>query len=297
MQNGDLTGKIFHFKPNRDRFLAQRNTPPKVEHPQPIPPEPDEAKGGRRSNRLFALHPVVVLKKLPEHGEKDIPEEGGVEEETEKKNVRARGHSRSSSPARDHTSRRDSGCWLKPTVSDRTSLSTTPTTPSADNSYGRDSLGRTLCLPGSQTTALPTPPATPGSTLVSSPATSPISETTSKRRLYDGARRPSLERRDAEEHFAPRQPVMICNITSQVHDAINDKNYLPIAAPGREYSDQLQKRLFLSPEPSTNGTPSTSPDEHWEKHTEIWDARSDFGSSDSCEIGRASCRERLSRLV
>lgn len=157
--NHDLIGKIFHFKPNKDAFQPGEGHPRPPEDPRPKTIDDGKPKGPRRSNRLFALHPVVVVKKV-----NTIPQEAEFGNEPQDANAGAGGDECQYLAARNET-------------------------------------------PGNP----------PHGTAVEAVT-----------------------------------PVMICNITSQVHHAINYKNYLPIAAPEREWAHPFEKRVFLTSRPSAS---------------------------------------------
>ena len=239
-----LVGQIFHFKPReKGEGEEQPDTPPK----HPDPPWGKKRKGGRRSNRLFALHPVVVIKDL----RPGVIENPNFRETLaripihvkEKVKPLRNEHCPHDAPGENKNDGVDKSEWHD--------ASWLETAPFFDDEIPEPYTTPTLPSPSSETS---TPSSTPATT-----PTSSLSELTLDGDSASNPGRPSLERRDAEINL--NEKVVIVNITSQVHDYVDERNYLPIAAPGREYLADFEKRVFLAPVDSPEPSPATSPEE------------------------------------
>lgn len=249
-----LVGQIFHFKPReKEEGEEPLDIPPKP----PDPPWGKKRKGGRRSNRLFALHPVVVIKDL----------RPGVIENPNFKETLARIpiHVKEKvKPLRNEYCPHDAPGENEDDGVDKSEWHDTnwlETAPFFDDE-----------VPEPYTTPTPPSPSSETPTSSSTPATTPassLSELTLDGDSPSKPGRPSLERRDAEIDL--NEKVVIVNITSQVHDYVDERNYLPIAAPGREYLADFEKRVFLAPVDSPEPSPVTSPEEQ-----DNWDTDSQW---------------------
>lgn len=239
-----LVGQIFHFKP---REKEEGEEAPDIPPKPPDTPWGKKRKGGRRSNRLFALHPVVVIKDL----------RPGVIENPNFKETLARIpiHVKEKvKPLRNEYCPHDTPAETEDDGVDKSEWHDTSWLEAAP--FFDDE------VPEPYATPTPSSPSSETSTQSSTPATTPASSLSEL--ALDGVspskpRRLSLERRDAEINV--NEKVVIVNITSQVHDYVDERNYLPIAAPGREYLADFEKRVFLAPVDSPEPSPVTSPEE------------------------------------
>lgn len=246
-----LVGQIFHFKP---REKEEGEEPPDIP-PKPPDPPSGKRKGGRRSNRLFALHPVVVIKDL-RPGVKENPNFKETLDKIpihvkEKVKVLRNEHCPHDALGANDDNGVDKSEWH--------STDWLEAAPFFDDVVPEPYTTPTSSSPSSETS---TPSSTPATTPVSS-----LSDLTLDGDSPSKPRRPSLDRRDADINL--NEKVVIVNITSQVHDYVDERNYLPIAAPGREFLADFEKRVFLAPVDSPEPSPVTSPEEQ-----ENWDTDS-----------------------